>query len=208
MDARGFQNGSIQLGDFNLAGYDGWKPKEDHRVAFIDGNHENFPNINKDGDAPQEIRPGLFYIPRGWVCGRVMFMGGAESIDHQHRHLGYDLFYEESISQGDFQKAMNYKGPIEAMLSHTCPDFVGCRIFTGARLNMPSEKALTLLWEEFRPKLWVFGHFHKSFDEVIHGTRFVCLPECQAGSFDLPLADWPGILSSSLPQEPFEEVQD
>jgi hypothetical protein len=28
-----------------------------------------------------------------------------------------------------------------------------------------------------KPKLWIFGHWHVPFDEVIAGTRFICLPE-------------------------------
>jgi len=38
--------------------------------------------------------------------------------------------------------------------------------------------------KEHRPKLWVFGHHHKSFDKVIDGTRFVCLAELEVMILD------------------------
>src|SRR5262245_14865759 len=28
-----------------------------------------------------------------------------------------------------------------------------------------------------KPKLWVFGHWHRSFDKALRSTRFVCLAE-------------------------------
>lgn len=204
MKASGYPDGSIQLGDFNLGGYETWEPEEGRRLAFIDGNHDDFTSIDKNGGDPQEIQPGLFYIPRAWVCGHVMFLGGAESIDYRQRQKGHDIFFEESISQADFWKATSHNGRIEVMLTHTCPDFVGKKVFHGLKQDMPSDKALTSLWEHFKPNLWVFGHFHKMFDEVIEGTRFICLPECQGMVFNLPLEGWPDILSGksdrSLPE--------
>jgi hypothetical protein len=31
------------------------------------------------------------------------------------------------------------------------------------------------MFELHQPKLWVFGHYHTDYDEVIQGTRFVCV---------------------------------
>jgi predicted phosphodiesterase len=36
-----------------------------------------------------------------------------------------------------------------------------------------------------KPDLWIFGHHHKSFDETIGGTRFICLNELESKVFDL-----------------------
>lgn len=196
MDASMYPDGAIQVGDFNLAGYDSWKPKDGVRIAFIDGNHDQFTSIDKSGDCPQEIQPGLFYLPRGWVCGKVMFLGGAESIDHRNRHVGHDMFLEESISQSDFGKAISYDKQVSVMITHTCPNFVGPQILHGAKETMSSEIALTRLWEKFKPALWIFGHFHKDFDKIIDDTRFVCIPTLKSREFDLPLENWPDVLSN------------
>jgi len=198
MEARQFSDGAIQVGDFNLSGYDLWKPLEGRRVTFIDGNHDHFPSLKTNTDVPQEVQPGLFYIPRAWVCGKVMFLGGAESIDADTRHPGWSHFQEESITQRDFAKAYNYDGRIEVFISHTCPDFISSRIMKrtgGTKFNQSSEVALSSLWERFRPSLWVFGHFHIPHDEVVNDTRFVCIPTLHVRKFDLPLENWPGVFS-------------
>jgi predicted phosphodiesterase len=198
MEARQFSDGAIQVGDFNLTGYDAWKPLEGRRVAFIDGNHDHFPSLKTRADAPQEVQPGLFYIPRGWVCGKVMFMGGAESIDANMRHVGWDVFFEESITQADFTKAFAHDGKIEVFIAHTCPDFVSSSIMKragGFKYNQSSEIALRVLWEHFKPSLWIFGHFHLLYDQTIDDTRFMCLPTLQVRKFDLPLENWPAVLS-------------
>jgi predicted phosphodiesterase len=196
MVANHFRDGTIQVGDFNLAGYDQWKPAEGHRVAFIDGNHDHFPSLKTNADSPHEIQPGLFYLPRAFVCGKVMFMGGAESIDDHARHAGWNLFVEESISQADFHRAFSYEGNVDVFISHTCPEFISNHILVGSKRRQSSELALQKLWEHFRPSLWIFGHFHIPFDLAMDGTRFVCLPPLHQQEFDLPLENWHGALSN------------
>ena len=196
MDASQFVDGAIQVGDFNLSGYDRWKPLPGRRLAFIDGNHDHFPTLKTSAEAPQEIQPGLFYIPRAWVCGRVMFMGGAESIDAKSRHPGWSIFPEESITQADFRRAFYQDVKIEVFISHTSPEFISKKMIRGGKENQSSEMALSGLWERFRPSLWVFGHFHQPFDQTIQGTRFVCLPIQRSREFDLPLENWPDVLSN------------
>jgi len=198
MEARQFCDGAIQVGDFNLTGYDKWKPLEGRRVAFIDGNHDHFPSLKTSADSPQKIQPGLFYLPRAWVCGKVMFFGGAESIDAHTRHLAWDFFVEESISQADFHKAHAHNGNIEVFICHTCPEFVSHHVMMGTgrvKYRQSSEIALQALWEHFRPSLWIFGHFHLPFDQTMSDTRFVCLPSMRHRKFDLPLENWPDALS-------------
>lgn len=36
-----------------------------------------------------------------------------------------------------------------------------------------------------KPKLWLFGHWHMPFDEVVSGTRFICLAELATIDVDI-----------------------
>jgi len=60
----------IQVGDIGI-----WPPYWDtidlpRKVYFIDGNHEYFPYLNGIIEV-KEIRPNLFYVPRGTVMERT-----------------------------------------------------------------------------------------------------------------------------------------
>jgi hypothetical protein len=48
------------------------------------------------------------------------------------------------------------------------------------------------MWSAHAPDLWIFGHYHASFDHVLHGgreagTRFISLAELEYRDIDLPL---------------------
>jgi len=43
--------------------------------------------------------------------------------------------------------------------------------------NTLASNGLQIMFDMHRPKLWIFGHYHQDFDDVIKGTRFVCLNE-------------------------------
>lgn len=61
------------------------------------------------------------------------------------------------------------------MITHTCPSSVIGLVRGNKDYSSRTDQALQSMLESHTPKLWVFGHFHTSFDEVINGTRFVCV---------------------------------
>lgn len=136
---------------------------KDTKVYWCDGNHEDHWHL-RDNTVDY---PGVKYMPRGSVLtlpdGRVvMFMGGAESVDKDQRRLGFDWFPEEVISLSDLDRAMEYKGKVDIIISHTCPRefIVGTK--TSGKISDPSRHALSYLLEHFKPSQWFFGHWHKS----------------------------------------------
>jgi hypothetical protein len=150
------------------------------RHRFIRGNHDN----------PQVCRRHSQWIPDGCVDGKVMFVGGAQSIDRQSRTSGYDWWPQEQLSEEDFgcivEKYLRAKPAV--MVSHDCPVDVARLVnshHSGERTRTNS--SLQLMWEAYQPELWIFGHHHVSFDQVVNGTRFVCLAELEARDLDLPL---------------------
>lgn len=115
------------------------------------------------------------------------FMRGAWSIDWQRRIPGFNWFEEEELTQEQLfigqKEYVNIKP--EIMLSHDCPfsiqqhlplsDFAYLLGYKTKHLESRTNLMMDEMFKKHKPKLWVFGHYHVKFDEVIDGTRFVCL---------------------------------
>jgi hypothetical protein len=143
----------------------------EHR--FIRGNHDN----------PLVCRGHSQYIVDGHVEGDMMFIGGALSIDRMYRTEGYSWWADEELSSEQLyvmhDKYMMTKPKI--MITHECPEAVAkilsneMKFADGSR----TRQAFNSMWENWKPKLWIFGHWHQSFDQVILDTRFICLNELE-----------------------------
>jgi Icc-related predicted phosphoesterase len=174
---------SIQVGDMGVGfvspyGIPFANPPYDKMVEtnarFIRGNHDN----------PSVCRKHTQCIADGHVENGVMFIGGAFSIDKDFRTLNEDYWEEEELSY------MELDGMVEAyknikprvMVTHDCPEVVSEHLFANTgKLNIPSRtrQAYDVMWEAYKPEIWIFGHWHQSRDVVIMDTRFVCLAELE-----------------------------
>lgn len=146
-------------------------------VWWVDGNHEDFGNLYrshlKDHDEPVQIRPGIMWLPRGvtWTWEGVTFlaMGGAASIDRQHRTPGVSWFPEEIIDDSDVLKAK----PATIMITHDSPinplEFTGRRFIVDAEseyCRQQMRRVVTIA----KPELLLHGHYHMSSDlEFLRG---------------------------------------
>lgn len=73
------------------------------------------------------------------------------------------------------------------MVTHDCPEEVAQEMVKithmGIKMNPEfasrSRQAFQSMWSAHSPQVWVFGHWHHSFDHVLRGTRFVCLAELE-----------------------------
>lgn len=139
-------------------------------IYWCDGNHEDHWELKKIHSAP-EVLPNIFYMPRGSVLTlkdgtNIMFMGGAESIDKQHRTMGHDWYPEESISQRDIMDLPDVD--VDIMISHSAPmDFN----ISYAKEREASRLALSVLLHQYKPKLWYFGHFHDNISGYVEDTN-------------------------------------
>jgi len=183
----------VQVGDFSY-GWPGTKPFKASRGFFtgdlldryhaveklwLDGNHENFDQLEKDGGAWQ---PGWTYMPRGSVLEvdgyRMMFFGGASSIDKAYRIEGKSWWPQETIKYGEVMAALETEGDIHAIFSHEHPYTVpysderhGDEIF-----GIGDKRSLEALREHFRPKHWFFGHHHAFDQGTVGRTKWYCCP--------------------------------
>ena len=173
---------SIQVGDMGIGFRDlNGEPlanlpfesmsKGNHR--FIRGNHDN----------PQECRNHPYWIKDGAIEDDMMLVGGAFSVDWKFRTEGLSWWSDEELSRTELLNLYDLYRSVEPriMVTHTAPLFVpeqmGIKIWSGQENR--TEKALEAMWREHKPEIWIFGHWHKSFDRVIMGTRFICLAELE-----------------------------
>lgn len=166
---------TIQLGDFGFLRHHDWHLKNlnsfKHQIVF--GNHDWYPYLDK----PYSTK-NTSWIPEINACT----FRGALSIDTHLRTTGIDWFPNEEMNYKECQNVIdeikNHKPDI--ILSHTCPLLVKKQLFSFAKpLPSITEQAMNILFKEYQPKLWIFGHYHKSKNEIIEGTRFICLDELE-----------------------------
>lgn len=173
---------SIQVGDMGV-GFRSWpheepkaNPPYDEMVAsgarFIRGNHDN----------PSVCKRHSQYIPDGFVQSNMMFVGGASSIDKAYRVEDYSWWPDEECNTDEMHRisAIYVTALPEIMVTHDCPVSIIALMHSHHwNENSRTQVFLQNLFAQHQPKLWVFGHHHKSFDQVVNGTRFVCLAELE-----------------------------
>ena len=146
---------------------------------FIRGNHDN-PDVCKNHSQ---------WITDGKVEDDIMFVGGALSIDRDFRIEGYSWWADEELSVNGLYVIVDqiaiYKPRI--MVTHECPDQIADLLMNGSKFKDASRtrQAFSSAWEMHKPELWVFGHWHHDYDQVILGTRFICLNELSTIDIDL-----------------------
>ena len=174
----------VQLGDFGI-----WPgPKGEYfldgvecslkdtgiTLHFIDGNHEDFDQIeamveagspNEDGH--YEFRPNLFYIPRGtywtWAGKKWLAMGGAYSVDKSMRVEGKSWWPQETPTYAQLSKAVDNVagGVVDYLLTH---DAMAETQWPRPLLPIPASLAvrndISGLVKAVKPKMMFHGHYH------------------------------------------------
>lgn len=183
----------LQVGDF------GWWPNEKYMgtdsrgrgkswshegvksngasVYFCDGNHEHHSSLVQDGEI-HHLYDKVYHCSRGSCLtlpdGRkVLFAGGASSIDQQLRVQGIDWFPEELISYDELDLMMAHD-TIDIVISHTCPSVISPDGPVG-KYNDSCRFALNEVLHRYNPRLWFFGHWHQPFRQTWKYTVFECL---------------------------------
>lgn len=145
------------------------------------------------GDGFYEILPGMFYMPRGTVfeLDGITFgvMGGAVSIDKEYRlmvekNTGQKCWWEEEqVTLEDINKARDYNGTVDVMLSHDT--FINPISSTGWYKNDPEsdrhrQKMLDVV-QAWEPTVNVHGHYHER--HSTHGYRALVVGLGMDGDF-------------------------
>lgn len=161
---------SIQLGDFGFYKEHQWHldnmDSEKHRICF--GNHDFLPFVYEKHSC------GDF----SYFSDKIMTVRGACSIDSHLRTEGLDWFRNEELSYLEMGEAIELykKNKPKVVLSHDCPRTVSENIFHIQDKSLTSN-GLQIMFEQWQPDLWIFGHHHRDIDVKIENTRFICLNE-------------------------------
>jgi hypothetical protein len=165
---------SVQVGDmgFNYKHLDGIDPGSH---TFIGGNHDNWDIIH---ECPNYLgRFGALHIGR---LQDAFFVSGAYSIDQWHRTEGKSWWRNEELSYSESADCLSLYVMVqpEVVISHDCPNIAAQKMFNKSD-NTATRQLLSGMLARWKPKLWLFGHWHESKSIIINNTRFVCLAELE-----------------------------
>ncbi len=200
---------SLQVGDMGLgdaffappAGVN-LPPLNGHR--FLRGNHDS-PELcrahpNYIGEFGTDDNTGIFWV------------SGAFSVDRQRRLASGAWWPDEELNHQQWMRLLaDYERlKPEFVVSHECPASVNQQMLSSIvsqRLTCRSEdsdkyiaafvgdkrkcsQSLTCtkmdsMLRIHRPRRWVFGHYHNSWECTVGGTRFFCLAELEVRQFEL-----------------------
>jgi hypothetical protein len=194
---------SIQLGDMGVGfryfggARHGTVEQNPPHYAMVRGNHRF---IRGNHDNPETCRQHSQWIPDGHFEDGIMFVGGAVSVDRAWCTEGYNWWPEEELSPAELQRLIAFfvANRPRVMVTHDCPEEAAgvvlnrFPIIGSAKRQTPSRTRLALqeMWAVHPPALWLFGHYHISFDRVLHGgrdagTRFIGLAELEYRDLDI-----------------------
>lgn len=170
---------SVQLGDFGFGfGHDFMNIPENN--YFIRGNH----------DEPDICRSHPNYLGDWGYSNNMFFISGGYSIDKEWRMTyeainGIKIWWEEEeIGKKEYKHIYKMYENIKPnlVISHECPKFVVNIMNNELKkyiFSNTSDILLPKIFEIHKPKTWVFAHHHRSFNENIDGTQFICLKELE-----------------------------
>jgi hypothetical protein len=163
-------------------------------IWFCDGNHEDHDALPHDDEVdPVELAPSIRWVPRGsvveWDRRRILFFGGAVSVDQDSRISGWTWFADEIPSPKAWQRARN-AGEVDVVVAHdTVPEMPvqGLPTFavpwSARRRASEHRKKLRSLSQALSPAWWIHGHWHHRSSARLWGTRFESLGH-DRGPFD------------------------
>lgn len=167
---------SIQLGDFGFD-YSCLNLVDGGRHKIIPGNHDNYNQIKFWPDNILQEDFGIVELAEF----KSAYIRGAFSVDRAYRILGVSYWDNEEISWEQGKKCITFikKEKPDIILSHDCPFQAMLQVYTNPAKFDPSLtcQILTNVFFEHHPKIWIFGHHHRNWMNIIDGTRFICLNE-------------------------------
>ena len=197
----------IQVGDFGFyKDIMAQVPRFPVPLHVIDGNHEDHAWLRRallTGNASAwQKEANLIYQPRPSIArlgsSKVGFLGGALHVDRPQKHNLLSRFPNYILRRHREQATtfFNREKP-DLIVTHSCPAGIGIGVrgstdlqhgiaehisnagFDAGPQDDCGETELTALWRAltYRPRGWVFGHFHSTHEAVVDGTRFVCVAE-------------------------------
>jgi predicted phosphodiesterase len=164
--------------------------KKPWTTLFIDGNHENFENLNSApvtdmfGGKVGVIAKDIYHLKRGYIYtieDKTFFaFGGAVSIDKAYRTEGVSWWKEEIPSKAEYNRALNnlekVNYEVDYVLTHTHDYKVSTKLLHKERkyiIQDDNSQFFESLENKIKFKKWFFGHFHCEW--VNYTNTYYCL---------------------------------
>ena len=189
----------IVLGDFGLIWsneetkeekfWKEWLNRKPWTTLFLDGNHENhillskLPIEEKFGGLVGRVSDSIFHLRRGEIFninGNSFFcMGGAKSVDKQHRTEFISWWREEEPLFAELDRGLNnlavMGNEVDFILGHTGPISAVRKLGEICKTDFgDKEENLNLFFEHIcgivRFEKFYFGHYHvdENIDGIFH----------------------------------------
>lgn len=167
---------TVQIGDCDFE-YSHLKDYDPNKHKLIPGNHDNHETVYND---PHCL--GRFgYTSLNGVS--FFFVAGAFSIDRMYRKENVDWFSNEELSYKEMWDAITLYEEVrpEIVISHDCPDII-TKSYYGIFDKNNTRIGLERMFEFHKPKMWIYGHWHRNTRYNVLGTEFICLNELRTFS--------------------------
>ena len=154
-----------------------WFEERSYTLLFIDGNHENFEQLNSypvdewNGGKVHFVESDIIHLMRGQVYdidGTIFFtFGGAYSIDKMYRTEGISWFPEEMPTAEEYEEGWNnlenVDFSVDYILTHSAPREVAAAMGYGEMSDgeIALRQYLQRVADEADFEAWYFGHFHE-----------------------------------------------
>lgn len=153
-------------------------------VWFVGGNHEDYKwlhlivdSTGRDENGMVPIGGSLRYAPRGTVTeiggSRVLFCGGAHSVNRQAGVEGVDWFPDEDITDADIERCVAH-GSVDVMVCHDAPTRWAVPGVGSAPMPVSwlpelaaandNRQRLSTIFDALEPTLFVHGHYHVGYE--------------------------------------------
>jgi predicted phosphodiesterase len=170
-------NATVQVGDFGF-NYEVLQGMDPDLHKIIGGNHDNYDEITSQpyylGDYGKANVGGVDFF----------FVRGERSVDAHLRIEGRTWWRAEELDMKIAYKAIEAyeSAKPDIVISHGCPAEILPFFVTNPAKYHPSRTAQILdsMWNSHRPKLWIFGHHHKSETLKVGDCTFRCLNELES----------------------------
>lgn len=162
---------------------------------WIDGNHENHELLRQKygviAPGGYEIRPNIIYQSRGstkTVNGiKLVFCGGAVSIDKDGRTPGSTWWPEEEVTYTDIDNTIKDGMGCDILVTHDAPlgDYPMNNVLNEQLGSVPNQrihqiflesyggrKAIAGIVEAIKPRVLVHGHYHHYHSDIVDYGHF------------------------------------
>jgi len=184
---------SVQLGDFGFEyGCLNQLSQDRHKICL--GNHENYDH------RPTGYDLGDYGIAT-LGSHEFFYVRGGFSLDLQSRIQHEQItgvkswWSNEQLSVKECEDCLelyNREKP-DVVMSHSCPaeisNIIGMPGFLRSfgwseDMTTQTQHLLQFMFEDWQPKIHIFGHMHRNWEQTINGTKFICINELEYIDFN------------------------